>query len=157
MTEHLSTSKCPFCEIAAGRAPATIHADVRSVEGRVLLIEPLNPVTPGHMLAIPSVHVENASEDKEVAGFTFKAAAHFAKPPCNLITSCGAEATQTIRHLHVHVVPRTADDGLALPWTEQTGCVGCERYRAGITQISSDYEAEIERLQAALREAWADG
>ena len=36
-------------------------------------------------------------------------------------------------------------------------CVGCERYRAGIEQITEQYEAEINRLQAALREAWADG
>lgn len=37
----------------------------------------------------------------------------------NLITSRGGAATQTVFHLHVHVVPREAGDGLALPWTPQ--------------------------------------
>ncbi len=37
--------------------------------------------------------------------------------PCNLITSAGREATQTVFHLHIHVVPRRDGDGLALPWT----------------------------------------
>jgi histidine triad (HIT) family protein len=37
----------------------------------------------------------------------------------NLITSVGSAATQTVFHLHVHVVPRRAGDGLALPWTSQ--------------------------------------
>ncbi|MFI5774395.1 HIT domain-containing protein [Streptomyces sp. NPDC051658] len=35
----------------------------------------------------------------------------------NHLTSCGPDATQTVFHLHGHLVPRAADDGLALPWT----------------------------------------
>ena len=38
---------------------------------------------------------------------------------CNLITSVGAAATQTVKHLHIHIVPRHEGDGLHLPWTEQ--------------------------------------
>jgi histidine triad (HIT) family protein len=36
---------------------------------------------------------------------------------CNIITSVGSAATQTVRHLHVHVVPRRRGDGLQLPWS----------------------------------------
>jgi diadenosine tetraphosphate (Ap4A) HIT family hydrolase len=36
-----------------------------------------------------------------------------------MITSAGPAATQTIKHLHVHYVPRHAGDGLSLPWTNQ--------------------------------------
>jgi diadenosine tetraphosphate (Ap4A) HIT family hydrolase len=38
---------------------------------------------------------------------------------CNFITSAGAAATQSVPHLHVHVIPRRDGDGLALPWTGQ--------------------------------------
>ena len=41
------------------------------------------------------------------------------RPAANLITSKGREATQSVFHLHVHVVPRAAGDGLPLPWTPQ--------------------------------------
>jgi diadenosine tetraphosphate (Ap4A) HIT family hydrolase len=37
----------------------------------------------------------------------------------NFITSAGRDATQTVFHLHIHIVPRHAGDGLALPWTGQ--------------------------------------
>lgn len=40
-------------------------------------------------------------------------------PAANLITSKGDAATQSVLHLHVHVVPRQADDDLPLPWTPQ--------------------------------------
>lgn len=38
-------------------------------------------------------------------------------PDANIITSKGSLATQTVFHLHVHLVPRAAGDGLPLPWT----------------------------------------
>lgn len=36
-----------------------------------------------------------------------------------VITSIGADATQTVFHTHIHVVPRRPGDGLTLPWTGQ--------------------------------------
>lgn len=38
---------------------------------------------------------------------------------CNLIASRGPEATQSVYHLHLHLIPRLKHDGLALPWTGQ--------------------------------------
>lgn len=91
-------------------------------DDRVVRFSPLNPVTPGHMLFVPKRHVPDALQDPWLTGVVFQAAAHWAATAvpdlsCNLITSCGSDATQTIRHLHVHVVPRTQDDGLKLPWS----------------------------------------
>ena len=41
----------------------------------------------------------------------------------NLITSIGPAATQTVPHLHLHLVPRRPGDGLPLPWTPQHSAV----------------------------------
>jgi histidine triad (HIT) family protein len=50
-----------------------------------------------------------------------RAAAEFAQAEeisdCNLIVSKGPSATQTVAHLHLHIVPRRPGDGLALPWS----------------------------------------
>jgi len=109
---------CVFCAIIAGRAPATI---VRSWRDAIAIV-PLNPVTEGHTLVIPATHVRDVAEDPHVSALAMKAAAELAAEigPCNVITSKGAEATQTVPHLHLHLVPRREDDGLALPWTPGT-------------------------------------
>lgn len=106
---------CPFCgRIERGEYDACL----RSV-GR---FAPLNPVTRGHMLFVPLQHVQDASEMPWLTGDVFEEAARYAAAmnrDFNLITSTGDAATQTIRHLHVHYVPRAAGDGLPLPWTGQ--------------------------------------
>jgi histidine triad (HIT) family protein len=103
---------CVFCAIVAGIAPATI---VRRWPD-ALAIVPLGPVVDGHLLVIPTVHVEDYTTDPEVTAVVARRAAEIASHPSNLITSAGREATQSVFHLHAHVVPRAEDDGLALPW-----------------------------------------
>jgi histidine triad (HIT) family protein len=85
----------------------------------VVIFEPLHPVAPGHMLVVPRPHVRDATEDPVLTGWVMAAAARLAARvgDCNIITSVGPAATQTVFHLHVHVVPRRPGDGLALPWT----------------------------------------
>lgn len=104
---------CPFCDYAG---------PVAAFYGDTFVIEPLRPVTPGHLLVIPKVHVPNALASPAVAGRTVEVAAQHANATgvgaCNLITSTGPQATQTVFHLHVHIVPRAYDDGLLLPWSE---------------------------------------
>lgn len=109
---------CPFCEIVAGRAPA----DIVGTWNEAMAIVPLNPVTPGHVIVIPKRHVEDATASPLVTGKTALIAANVGMRTggaFNLITSVGAPATQTVMHLHWHVVPRAAGDGLHLPWTGQ--------------------------------------
>ncbi|MFC7330842.1 HIT family protein [Marinactinospora rubrisoli] len=109
---------CPFCAIVAGVAPATVIREW----GDAIAIVPLNPVTPGHWLVIPRAHVRTAAESPAVYGaVSARAAELVSHTDANLITSIGSAATQTVDHLHVHIVPRTAGDGLALPWTGQGG------------------------------------
>lgn len=115
------TDPCPFCGIFAG-APAQV---VRSWLGGtfpMLAIVPLKPVTPGHVLVIPGKHVPHFSAEPHVTAVTMAHAAQLAAEShedMNLITSRGPVATQTVNHLHVHLVPRRAGDELPLPWTPQ--------------------------------------
>jgi histidine triad (HIT) family protein len=86
---------------------------------------PLNPVVPGHILVVPRNHVEHFGEDPITSGMVMAHAAQLVQgyaedgAAFNIITSIGAEATQTVRHLHVHIIPRVEGDGLKLPWTDQ--------------------------------------
>lgn len=111
------TSDCPFCRIIRGVAPADVVRDT----GDCLVFHPLNPVALGHVLVVPKMHVQDALQLPVVTGLAFTRAAEYAAwqgaHGYNLITSAGEEATQTVFHLHVHVVPRRPFDGLRLPWS----------------------------------------
>ena len=107
---------CPFCAIIAGTAPATV---VRRWPDAIAIV-PLNPVVEGHTLVIPKTHVTDFVAEPAVSAAVMKRAAelagNFPAGSMNLITSRGREATQSVFHLHLHLVPRAANDGLALPW-----------------------------------------
>lgn len=122
---------CPFCQrIAAGEYETICCAEAPCIHNpTVVTFEPLNPVTPGHRLFLPVRHVEDALRDPCEAADITEYAARWASrghetsggwsTDCNLIMSAGAAATQTVRHLHLHLVPRSPGDGLHLPWTGQ--------------------------------------
>lgn len=107
---------CIFCQIIRGESPANV---VREWMDAIAIV-PLNPVVAGHILVIPRAHVADYTEERYVTGYTMMRAAELARDlginPSNLITSAGREATQSVFHLHVHIVPRAENDGLALPW-----------------------------------------
>jgi histidine triad (HIT) family protein len=103
---------CVFCDIIAGRSPATV---VRRWPDAIAIV-PLGPVVDGHLLVIPTTHVRDVTEDPAVSAAAMRRAAELSAAPCNVITSAGREATQSVFHLHLHIVPRAEDDGLALPW-----------------------------------------
>lgn len=111
---------CVFCHV--GR----IATPVRRVRGRFtqvecLIFEPLDPVTPGHELVVPVDHVESAAEDPLLAAGAMEVAAALAGryDAANIITNIGRAATQSVFHLHLHVVPRSRGDGLPLPWSRR--------------------------------------
>lgn len=106
---------CPFCDINEGRAPATFVDEWSDA----FAIVPLNPVVEGHTLVIPKTHVADFACDPTVSASTMRRAAQLMQEtdrPMNLISSRGREATQSVFHLHLHLVPRAENDGLALPW-----------------------------------------
>jgi histidine triad (HIT) family protein len=111
-------TSCPFCErIVAGQF------DPLTADSYVVTFEPLNPVAKGHVLVVSRSHITDATADPFTAGMAMQKAANLARNmvEANIITSIGAAATQTVNHFHLHVVPRSAGDGLALPWTGQHG------------------------------------
>jgi histidine triad (HIT) family protein len=105
---------CPFCEIVAGRAPAKIVEEWPEA----IAITPLNPVVEGHVLVIPRAHVPDFVAHPDISAATMLCAAELVTGmgSYNLITSKGRAATQSVFHLHLHLVPRAEGDGLALPW-----------------------------------------
>lgn len=123
MSDQRESKACPFCAIVAGEAPASI---VREWDD-ALCIVPLNPVVAGHVLVLPKRHVQTFFSDPDTSAATMRRAAemlhgverHFEPRDHNVITSAGRAATQTVMHLHVHIVPRELGDGLPLPWSLQ--------------------------------------
>ena len=114
MTRRLG-AQCPFCEIVAGR----LDADVVDAGRRWLAFKPLKAATPGHVLFVPRRHVTSAVEAPLTTGLIMAAAARYlgaVGPQGNILTSAGPEATQSVFHLHVHVVPRGPSDTLHEDW-----------------------------------------
>lgn len=84
--------------------------------------EPLNPVTPGHMLFVAEKHFRMPHNSPRIAAAVFEEATKYAfeRPvDYNLIVNAGQNAGQTVQHMHIHYVPRQARDGLQMPWSEQ--------------------------------------
>lgn len=111
--------------MTAGNCPFCVTENIKSIVqdyGNCLIFEPLNPVVEGHLLVIPKKHVHDFTEDAEISAEVMRVASLYAGlhgGEYNLITSKGKNATQSVFHLHVHLVPRNDGDGLKLPWTDQ--------------------------------------
>lgn len=112
---------CPFCRIAAGHEHGAI---VCATPGWLAFLPP-EPATPGHTLVVPREHVADFwSLKPATAGELGRAARHVGRAilralepeGMNLITSAGTAAEQTVAHVHLHVLPRWADDAVAPIW-----------------------------------------
>jgi len=101
---------CLFCKIITGDIPAKkVYEDER-----LLVIEDIGPKAPLHLLFIPKVHFSNcldmtAAHD-EVVGYIFRKAGDIAREKgvaesgFRLVQNNGAEAGQSVFHLHVHML-----------------------------------------------------
>jgi histidine triad (HIT) family protein len=108
-------SGCAFCAIAAGTANAHLVLD----EPDVVAFLDARPVFPGHTLVITREHRDTLLEvdDDEIATL-FRAARRVAAAVETGLGSGGSwvsvnnRVSQSVPHVHVHVVPRTKGDGL---------------------------------------------
>ena len=105
---------CIFCKIVAGDIPSRqVYAD-----DHAYAFLDLAPWHPGHSLVVPRRHVPDliAAEPAltEIAPAVEAVARllveRLAADGVNLVSSSGAAAGQEVFHLHVHVVPRYADE-----------------------------------------------
>ena len=112
---------CAFCKIIRGEAPAHV---VCETEDSVAFF-PLSPATRGHTLVTPRRHVKDIwSLDSRLGAQIFDTAlliSHALKSALepdgfNIINSAGEAASQTIYHLHIHLVPRWYDDRIGNIW-----------------------------------------
>lgn len=102
-------SDCLFCRIVEGEVPADI---VLRTE-RVVAFRDINPQAPVHVLVIPTSHHANAAEiaaaDPVLAGHLLAASAQVAEAEglsngYRIVFNTGADAGQTVFHVHAHVL-----------------------------------------------------
>jgi histidine triad (HIT) family protein len=112
---------CTFCKIVRGEVAARIVWS--SAEALAFL--PLEPATRGHTLVVAREHVPDLwSIDHQLGSSLMTAVLEVGRAieralhpeGMNLISSAGQAATQTVFHLHLHVVPRWSDDRMGDIW-----------------------------------------
>ena len=102
-------SDCLFCRIVAGEIPATVVAET----DRALAFRDVAPQAPTHVLVVPREHhadvAAGAQADPSLVGELMVVAAGVAEAEgltggYRLLTNTGADAGQTVHHVHVHVL-----------------------------------------------------
>ena len=122
---HLDAD-CLFCKIILGQIPSfKIFED-----DEILAFMDVNPVAAGHALVIPKFHSKDIHETPaEWVGIAFAGAQRIARAVgktlepagINIVQANGPGAKQSVFHLHVHVIPRSMDDGLTMNWELEPG------------------------------------
>ncbi len=100
---------CIFCKIVAGEIPSKkVYED-----DKVLAFEDINPLAPVHILVIPKLHIACAAditpENSKVVAYIFEVIAKIAKEKnldngFRVVTNCGDDACQSVKHLHFHIL-----------------------------------------------------
>jgi len=137
---------CTFCEIVQGDLAAQVVLE----DETCLAFLDRRPLFPGHCLLIPRAHIQDLTElpDAMIAPL-FANARLLARA---MVSGLGADGSfvainngvsQSVPHLHVHVVPRRQGDGLrGFFWPRQKYADDAEAIR-----IAETLRAAIERLR----------
>ena len=117
---------CIFCKIVAGEIPSFKVFE----DDATLAFMDINPANEGHALVIPKEHAidlyavsdEALTRTAVTAKKVAAAVARTLNPDgLNLVQCNGAAAAQSVMHFHVHVLPRSKNDGLAMNWGLKLG------------------------------------
>ena len=100
---------CLFCEIIAGNIPSTkVYED-----DMVYAFRDIAPMAPTHILVVPKVHIPSAdgvdAENSAYVARIFEAVPQIAATEgltngYRVITNCGEDACQSVKHLHFHLL-----------------------------------------------------
>lgn len=100
---------CLFCKIIAGDIPSTkVYEDET-----VFAFRDINPQAPTHILVIPKTHISGCSgvtaDNSSVVAHIFEVIPQIAKAEglvngYRVVSNCGADAGQTVPHLHFHIL-----------------------------------------------------
>ncbi len=138
-------SDCVFCEIVAGRVPASIVFR----DERCCAFMDIQPVNPGHVLIVPVEHVVSIDDlDEGIGGHLFTVAQRISRR----FGAPGATARsqplprrwrggrQEVFHVHLHLFPRFRNDGFGLRLGPDYG----------ILPTRSDLDEVAEAIRAGL-------
>jgi diadenosine tetraphosphate (Ap4A) HIT family hydrolase len=107
------SSKCPICVEISARLPE------RDRRPAAMALLDANPLTPGHLLIVPTRHIERVEqlapgEWRSVFELVKDRATKLSAEPgidgVNIGVNSGEAAGQTVAHAHVHVIPRRKGD-----------------------------------------------
>ena len=141
----MTAAGCLFCAVVAGEHEASVVLE----EERLVAFLDVRPVFKGHVLLVPREHVETLPDLPAALRDPFLEAAQ--RLSRAMVTGLGAQGSfvatnnvvsQSVPHLHLHVVPRTKGDGLRGFFWPRT------KYADG--QEAADYAA---RLREAISSA----
>ncbi len=100
---------CLFCKIAAGEIPSTkVYEDET-----VFAFRDIAPQAPVHILVIPKAHIPSVNgitpENSSVVARIFEVIPRIAQEEnlengYRVVSNCGADAGQTVQHLHFHIL-----------------------------------------------------
>ncbi|MCY7396787.1 MAG: HIT family protein [Nocardioides sp.] len=136
-------ARCVFCAVVAGEIPADLVLD----EEHVVAFLDQRPVFKGHVLLVPRVHVVTLPDLPPARRDGFLEASQ--RLATAVVDGLGAQGSfmavnntvsQSVPHLHLHVVPRTRGDGLRGFFWPRTSYADGER------------AAYADRLRGALAE-----
>lgn len=106
---------CLFCRIVTGEVPSQIVLD----EPEVFAFLDARPVFKGHVLVVPREHHGTMTDlPQQLLAILFGAAQRVASAIPEALGATGTfvainnVVSQSVPHVHVHVVPRTKGDGL---------------------------------------------
>lgn len=110
MKEGILMKDCIFCRIIDRQIPSAIVYE----DDKVLAFKDINPVAPVHVIIVPKLHIASVNsltpENASVLGDIHLAAKKIAEElgvaekGYRLISNCGADAGQTVFHLHYHLI-----------------------------------------------------